>query len=154
MRCTDLVSLKIPNSVTSVERDVFTNCTSLETVSIPSSVSTFGINVFAGCSGLKSVTNHSETPQEITSDVFDAVDVSTVKLYVPEQSYDLYNSAEVWKDFDIQGLVEVEGIEVDNVAKEVEGYYDLNGIRLNEPTRGQVNIVRYKDGTAKKTKLF
>ena len=150
MRCTDLVSLKIPNSVTSVERDVFTNCTSLETVSIPSSVSTFGINVFAGCSGLKSVTNHSETPQEITSDVFDAVDVSTVKLYVPEQSYDSYKAADVWKDFDIQGLVGVEDIEADENAKDIEGYYNLQGIRLEEPARGQINIVRYKDGTAKK----
>ena len=125
-----------------------------EPVAVPSSVSTFGINVFAGCSGLKSVTNHSETPQEITSDVFDGVDVSTVKLYVPEQSYDSYKAAEVWKDFDIQGLVGVENIEADDVSKEVEGYYNLQGIRLEDPTRGQAVIVRYTDGTAKKTKLF
>ena len=41
-------------------------------------------------------------------------------------------------------------MEVDAETKEVEGYYDLKGIRLEEPIRGQVNIVRYKDGSSHK----
>lgn len=44
----------------------------------------------------------------------------------------------------------VEGIAVDEATKEVEGYYDMNGIRLEEPIRGQVTVVRYKDGTSHK----
>ena len=50
-----------------------------------------------------------------------------------------------WQDFLIGA-----GVEVDAETKEVEGYYDLKGVRLEEPIRGQVNIIRYKDGTSHK----
>ena len=53
-----------------------------------------------------------------------------------------------WQDFLINAGVD--GVEVDEATKEVEGYYDLKGIRLEEPIRGQVTVVRYKDGTSQK----
>lgn len=37
-----------------------------------------------------------------------------------------------------------------STAKEPESYYNALGIRQDKPIRNQVNIVRYKDGTAKK----
>lgn len=54
------------------------------------------------------------------------------------------------KNFDIQDLGGVEGVKADETAKEVEGYYNLNGVRLEEPARGQVTIVRYIDGSSRK----
>ena len=44
----------------------------------------------------------------------------------------------------------VEGVEADDETKTVAGYYNLQGVRIDNPERGQVSIVRYTDGTAKK----
>lgn len=88
-------------------------------------------------------------PQEINANVFDGIDLSLCYLYVLENSYNYYIREAVWKDFNVR-ISGVEGVEVDATTKEVEGYYDLNGIRFEEPIRGQVNIVRYKDGTSQK----
>lgn len=49
------------------------------------------------------------------------------------------------------GIDDVAGIE-DSKARTIEGYYNLQGQRINEPQRG-VNIIRYSDGTAKKVLL-
>ena len=93
---------------------------------------------FAYCTSLTSVTNLAASPQSITKYVF------------PEQSVGLYNSASYWRSFKIEGINGVDGVEADEAAKVVEGYYDLKGARLAEPVRGEVNLVRYTDGTARK----
>ena len=76
--CTGLTSVTIPNSVTSIEDDVFSGsgltsvtipasvtsigerafsyCNGLTTITIPNSVTEIGSFAFSGCSGLKSVT--------------------------------------------------------------------------------------------------
>ena len=79
------------------------------------SVTSIGNYAFYYCSGLTSVTNFANTPQEITSSVFDNVDKSTCVLYVPAGSISAYQSADVWKDFSNilpisqQGLEDVQG---------------------------------------------
>jgi len=54
-RCSNLVSITIPASVTTIGEGVFRNCTSLTSITIPNSVTTIGGDAFAGCSGLVSV---------------------------------------------------------------------------------------------------
>ena len=46
------------------------------------------------------------------------------------------------------GIDDVAGIE-DSKARTIEGYYNLQGLRMAEPQYG-VNIIRYSDGTVKK----
>ena len=53
--CTDLMSIIIPNSVTSIGRSAFSGCTGLTSVTIPNSVTSIGGSAFSGCSGLTSV---------------------------------------------------------------------------------------------------
>lgn len=53
--CTGLTSIKIPNSVTSINGSAFAR-TGLTSVAIPNSVTTIGDHAFSGCSGLTSVT--------------------------------------------------------------------------------------------------
>lgn len=95
------------------------------------------------------VTNYATVPQVINANVFENVDVTMCNLTVWDISYNFYIREPVWKDFIIK-VASVEDIEADENAKEVEGYYDLKGVRLEEPIRGQVNIVRYTDGSTKK----
>ena len=61
--CTSLVSVVIPESVTSIGEGVFANCSGLTSVTIPNSVTSIGIAAFYQCSALKSIT----IPNSVTS---------------------------------------------------------------------------------------
>ena len=60
---TSLISVSIPDSVTSIGQYTFAACTSLTRVTIPSSVTSIGSNAFSGCTSLTSVT----IPNSVTS---------------------------------------------------------------------------------------
>ena len=125
--CTSLTSINIPNSVTKIQNGTFKNCTrltsvnlsnglesigsnyygegvfegctSLTSINIPNSVTSIRMRAFSGCSGLNSVAVHWQRPLRIDRDVFDRVTLNRVKLTVPQGTASLYQSADVWKDF-------------------------------------------------------
>lgn len=51
--CTELTSITIPNSITTISQSAFYGCTSLTSVTIPSSVVGIGEEAFANCTQLK-----------------------------------------------------------------------------------------------------
>ena len=53
--CTNLTTVIIPNSVTSIGISAFSGCSSLTSVTIPDSVTSIGFGAFSDCSGLKYV---------------------------------------------------------------------------------------------------
>ncbi|MBP5724306.1 MAG: leucine-rich repeat domain-containing protein, partial [Bacteroidales bacterium] len=53
---TGLLSVTIPNSVTSIGNGAFGGCTSLTSITIPESVGSIGEYAFLGCKGLVSIT--------------------------------------------------------------------------------------------------
>ena len=61
--CSNLQSVTIPNSVTSIGNDAFRNCSSLQSLTIPNSVTSIGNYAFAWCENLQSVT----IPNSVTS---------------------------------------------------------------------------------------
>lgn len=50
-----LVSVNIPEGVTTIENFTFKDCSSLQTISIPNSVTSIGEGAFYGCSGMSSL---------------------------------------------------------------------------------------------------
>ena len=52
MNCPDLISISIPNTVTSIGGYAFHDCTGLTSITIPNSVTSIGICAFFGCSSL------------------------------------------------------------------------------------------------------
>ncbi len=61
--CSGLTSITIPNSVTSIGRGAFQNCSGLTSITIPNGVTSIGNYAFSDCSGLTSIT----IPNSVTS---------------------------------------------------------------------------------------
>jgi hypothetical protein len=61
--CTGLISITIPNSVTSIDYEVFRGCTGLTSITIPDSVTSIGSGAFEDCTGLTSII----IPDSVTS---------------------------------------------------------------------------------------
>ncbi len=61
--CYSLVSITIPNSVTSIGNNIFPNCHSFTSITIPNSVTSIGNNVFQNCYSFTSIT----IPNSVTS---------------------------------------------------------------------------------------
>ncbi len=96
--CNGLTSVTIPNSVTSIEDNVFEYCSGLTSVTIPNSVTSIGSSAFYGCYGLTSITCEAVNPPYLKSKVFYRVD-NSIPLFVPAESISAYKSADQWKDF-------------------------------------------------------
>ena len=97
----NLTSVTIPNSVTTIGGSAFYECTGLTSVTIGNSVTTIGYRTFYYCTGLKKIYSNIVNPNNVTlgSNVFQGVNKSTCTLIVPVASYDLYKNASQWKDF-------------------------------------------------------
>ena len=61
--CRGLTSITIPNSVTSIGSSAFSNCYGLTSITIPNSVTSISHGAFRGCSGLTSIT----IPESVTT---------------------------------------------------------------------------------------
>jgi len=61
--CTRLISITISNNVTSIGKETFRDCSGLTAVTIPNSVTSIGENAFRGCTRLISIT----IPNNVTS---------------------------------------------------------------------------------------
>lgn len=66
--CSNLTSITIPNSVTSIDDGAFWGCSGLTSITIPNSVTYIDGSAFWGCSGLTSV----DIPNSVTSIGYDA----------------------------------------------------------------------------------
>ena len=109
----DLVTdLVIPNSVTSIGGGAFYGCTGLTSVTIPNSVTSIGSGAFSGCTGLTSVTCLAPTPPTCRgSSCFSGVNCSNIPLYVPMESVSLYQAANIWKEFNVTGVMFADEVE-------------------------------------------
>lgn len=97
------INTTIPNTITSIGENAFSNCTDMTSIVIPSSVTTIAENSFDNCYGLESIYAMSPTPPSVGENTFYSVDKSTCILYVPKtpsNAVSLYRSAAVWNEFE------------------------------------------------------
>ena len=136
--CKGLTSIEIPASVTSIGNSAFFSCENLTDIEIPEGVTSIGEEAFSGCCNLTSVTSH--IPAEMLfvpgENAFRYVDYGACTLYVPAGAKETYAATEQWKDF-----TNIQEPNTDNIVNVQSSgaaavYYDLNGRRVERPTRG------------------
>ncbi|MBP5770067.1 MAG: leucine-rich repeat protein, partial [Bacteroidaceae bacterium] len=95
--CTSLTSITLPEGVTGIGDFAFFNCSSLASITIPTNVNSIGNNAFYNCSSLTSVTSYITPPFNINPYVFYGINSSCI-LYVPAGTKALYEQTEGWHE--------------------------------------------------------
>lgn len=104
--CTSIKHFEFPAGIKTLATSVLEGSTKLEEVIIPASVTTINQDAFYNCSALKAIHNYAITPQSIPTRALYNVNKSTCILYVPIDYINLYQTADVWKEFyNIIGVV-------------------------------------------------
>ena len=149
---TSLKTLIFGDHVTEIDHNMFQLSTELTSVTLGSSVTNVIDNAFMQCQNLSSIYLRSATPPTLGEDVFHSDAYEKAIVYVPEGSVDSYKQDASWskfkniREYDISGVDDVVAGEQNAV---VVGYYNLQGVKSDEPWDG-LNIVKYSDGTSRK----
>ena len=70
-RCTGLTSVTIPNGITNIGLNAFAYCTSLKSISLPKSLTDIGDNIFYDCSSLTDITFSGNMTDELVKTCYD-----------------------------------------------------------------------------------
>ncbi len=135
--CEKLTSIVLPNSVTKIGSYAFYYCSEVTSISIPNAVTTIGDYAFQYCSKTENVYSYAVVPPVCGSYAFDYVFQTCKNLYVPKGSKTAYSETMPWRFFNniIDNLSGIDDVTVDTNNAPIE-YFDLNGIRVNNPENG------------------
>ena len=92
------------NALTYVGTAAFEGCTKITEITLPVNLSDIGDYAFAGLTNLATINAVRPTPPAINAKVFDGcnADLKNITLSVTDAAYSAYNTANVWKDFNVQ----------------------------------------------------
>ncbi len=95
-----LTSIKIPNSVTSIEKFAFNGCFDLTSLNIPNLVTSLDIYTLNACTSLNKITIFNSTPPTISSSTtLIGVNTTTCILAVPKGAVGAYTANSYWGTF-------------------------------------------------------
>lgn len=146
--CDALSSVELSNGTTTVGRYALSS-TQITTLELPASLTYVGDRAMENNTSLVSIDVLATTVPELGEDVFAGIEQSTVSLIVPEGCVLLYQTADQWKEFQIEGDLSTieESLGVDDAIKVyfegrvlcVEANTDIEGLNVYEP--GGVQLV-------------
>ena len=90
-----LISIVIPDGVTSIGRYAFSECSKLNSVTIPGSVKSIEEKAFSSCLKLTKVTLRAKIPPSVHIESFLKVPTTCV-FEVPSEAIEAYKAAENW----------------------------------------------------------
>lgn len=105
---TSFNELKYFTGITKIPSALFRNCSKLISITIPENVTSIGDYTFSGCTSLTQLYCMAEEPPSVSSAFesykyaainYSAVNTSAVSLYVPASGFNLYSTEEPWKSF-------------------------------------------------------
>ena len=125
--CSGLKSINIPNSVTTIQDYAFLNCSSLTDINIPNSVTTIGNFAFQLCSGLTNI----NIPNSVTSiGKYAFWDCSSLTSFTIPSSVMSIDDGAFGNCYNIKNLVIEDGEETLNLGSHNVSYENTNGYGL------------------------
>ena len=116
--CSSLTSIVVPNSVTSIWPAAFLNCSSLKDVTIGRSVQSIGGGknggAFANCPAITDVYCLAESVPTMKTDAFNDSYPEYITLHVPAVSINNYKSTDPWSNF--KEVVPIEDITLEKCS--------------------------------------
>jgi hypothetical protein len=91
--------LKLPKALKTVYDFAFQNCMSLASISFPQSIEKLGSGILENCNNLGEIICYAENIPETDASTFKNIDQKTMKLYVPENSLEIYTNTIPWSLF-------------------------------------------------------
>ena len=95
IRCPEAkLSVTIPNKVTTIEHEAFSDCSNLTSIIIPKSVTFIGCHAFSDCSSLTSIISLAYTPP-VSAGCFFGIK-SDCSIIIPCKSMTAYQTSDYW----------------------------------------------------------
>jgi hypothetical protein len=161
----NVTEVVIASPISNLRGWTFSSCSNLVSVTLPESLTFIDVLAFQSCSSLANVTCLSLVPPGVYvdgwNDAFERVNINSCTLLVPLGTKELYEIADVWKDFGTIVEVEVNSIDnslaphnntvslnikdgilqIDSSVSEQITIYSINGIRLFRNEKPQSKVV-------------
>ncbi|MBQ0141441.1 MAG: leucine-rich repeat domain-containing protein [Prevotellaceae bacterium] len=136
----NIYTVDIPNSVKTIGRRAFGVTTMLQEVTIPTSVKTIKDEAFNGCNAEDVYVKWTDAASipTISTSVFGGKE-SDITLHVPDNTKSIYQSKNVWKNFNIVDLAEVKAAAAQQINEKVSELTGDNPI-LNIATQAIAEI--------------
>ena len=102
----DLKTIKIADDIIRLGATAFYECDKLEEVTLPANLQYIGYSSFMNCPQLRTVFLRSHIPPKLErwgtqiNDIFDNRSFGQLRIYVPEESVDLYKSTFPWNQYE------------------------------------------------------
>lgn len=101
--CTGLELLDMSEStaLTSISSNTFSTCTAIETVNFPTSIESIGASAFANCANLSNMSLPCTTPPALDNEnnPFEGVDATACIISIPTESVSAYTQSDSWNKF-------------------------------------------------------
>lgn len=144
-----LISIIIPNSITSIGDMAFFDYSNLTSITIPNSVTSIENSAFYGCSGLTEIHSNNPVPPILGTNVFHGVSTSAI-LHVPKSSSSRYLLAPSWGRF--FNIIEEDLSSInENEENALKVYSEANAIIIQNAEVGETIAVYSQSGILIKT---
>ncbi len=114
-------------AVTSIGENAFRINLDLTSITIPSSVTSIERSAFIGCYNLQSVYVSWENPPTISDNVFQFLNTSEITLHITYGTLDAYLTADIWKTFDLDGIISFADANIEKIISATEWDIDHDG---------------------------
>ena len=97
----NITTFSFGNYITKIPAYLCYNLSQVTSVTIPGSITSIGQSAFSGCSGLATITSALAAPQNLTygAGIFDGVNKQTCVLNIPGGTLALYKATSPWREF-------------------------------------------------------
>ena len=97
--CSNLIDVQLGDNVVTIGDFAFSGCSAMESFIVGKSIKQINGNAFSDCTGLTNFTTEAITPPYCGAQALQDIDKWKCTLHVPDESIDLYQTANQWKDF-------------------------------------------------------